>query len=211
MNRDNGIYSVAEDAYKKVSSLEPGSVFFPEDISINGTREALLRALQRMADDGLIVRLASGIYLYPKKHPLLGTLQPTLDEIASAIAMRDGARLIPDSALALNKLGLSTQVPMRHVYRTDGSPRIIKIGKGTIEFKKISPRLLKMKGPISSMAVVALRAIGQEAINDDVLKTLKKALASETQEHLLHDANLAPLWIGQVLKNIWIELQARFK
>lgn len=66
--------------------------------------------------------------------------------MAVGIAKRDKARLLPTGAYAQNALGLSTQVPLKIVYLTDGSPRMIKIGERTIQFKKTTPKNLALKG-----------------------------------------------------------------
>lgn len=61
---------------------------------------------------------------------------------------------MPTGAFALHKLELTTQVPTRLVYLTDGHPRKFQIGKATVEFKATTPgkvydyltRLLKAAG-----------------------------------------------------------------
>lgn len=62
-----------------------------------------------MEHQGLLNRLAFGIYLYPRQSELLGNLAPTIEEIAKAIADRDKARIVPTGVYAMNALGLSTQ------------------------------------------------------------------------------------------------------
>ena len=58
-------------------------------------------------------------------------LQPSTDEIANAIAGRDATRLQPSGAYAANLLGLSTQVPTKVVYFTDG-PYAYGKGRGRV-------------------------------------------------------------------------------
>ena len=58
---------------------------------------------------------------------------------------------LDSGSYSLNALGLSTQVPMKIVLLTDGSPRVIKVGKRTIKFKKTSPKNLLAKGKISKI------------------------------------------------------------
>ena len=64
-----------------------------------------------MYTDGMLVRLAHGIYYYPKedKEYGLGIIYPSVEDIAQAIAKRDKAKIVPMGAYALNRLGLSTQ------------------------------------------------------------------------------------------------------
>jgi len=53
----------------------------------------------------------------------LATGSPSPDDVASALAGRDGARLQASGAHAPNLLGLSDQVPVRLTFLTDGRSR----------------------------------------------------------------------------------------
>ena len=192
---------IVENKIAEVLKSHPkGSVLFVDDFLDYGNPESVKKALLRLKEKEILVRLAHGIYLYPKIDKELGVLFPSTEDIAKAIARRDKARIIPTGVYALNRLGLSTQVPMKIVYLTDGATRSIKIGKRTISFKRTSPRNLMTIGKISTLAIQALKEIGQENVDDEILKQLKVVLKKETQENILHDAKLAPAWINKILK-----------
>lgn len=183
----------------KLEILPKGSVLFVDDFLDYGNPESIKKALLRLKEKGLLVRLAHGIYLYPKSDKELGILFPSTEEIAKAIARRDKSRIVPTGVQALNKLGLSTQIPMKVVFLTDGTARSIKVGKRTITFKRTSPKNLLPKGEISSLAIQALKTIGQNKVDDDTLKKLQTILEKEMKENILHDAKLAPAWINKIL------------
>jgi hypothetical protein len=88
---------------------------------------------------------------------------------------------------------------MKVVFLTDGAARIVKVGKRTITFKKTSPKNLLPKGPISNLAIQALKTIGQNNVDEDTLKKLQTILEKEKKENILHDAKLAPAWINKIL------------
>lgn len=192
--------STEEQIFNKIKNYNRGKIFFPEDFLEFGSSEAVRQALVRIEDDGELVRLAHGIYLYPKKDPQLGTLKPGLDKIAGAIAKRDKAKIIPAGALALNKLGLSTQVPMNAVYLTDGSPRSIQIGNRKIKFKRTVPKNLKAKGEISSLVIQALKEIGNGNVTEQQKEKITELLKKEKSEYLKHDIKLAPVWIRKIME-----------
>lgn len=183
----------------KLEKLPKGSVLFVDDFLDYGSSESIKKALLRLKEKGLLVRLAHGIYLYPKTDKELGILFPSTEEIAKAIARRDKSRIVPTGVQALNKLGLSTQVSMKVVFLTDGAARSIKVGKRTITFKKTSPKNLLPKGEISSLAIQALKTIGQNKLDDDTLKKLQTILEKEMKENIRHDAKLAPAWINKII------------
>jgi len=185
---------------ERLQKMPKGRVLFVDDFLDLGSPDSIKKALYRLTNEkSLLVRLAHGIYLYPKTDKELGILYPSTEEIAKAIARRDKARIIPTGVYALNRLGLSTQVPMKIVYLTDGATRSIKIGKRTITFKKTSPKNLITTGNISTLVIQALKEIGQNNMDDEILKQLKGILKKETEENILHDAKLAPAWINKIL------------
>src|SRR3954454_22114897 len=69
-----------------------GAVLVPGDFLDLGSRQAVDVTLHRLAKKGTIRRLARGLYDYPKEHPVLGTLSPSADAIARALAGRGAAR-----------------------------------------------------------------------------------------------------------------------
>ena len=182
-----------------LKNLPRGSILFVDDFLDFGNSESIKKALFRLKEKELLIRLAHGIYLYPKKDKDLGVLYPSAEEIAIAIAKRDRARIIPTGVQALNKLGLSTQIPLKVVFLTDAAARSIKIGKRTITFKKTSPKNLMVKGEISGLVIQALKSIGQHKIENDMLTKLLTTLKNEKKEIILHDAKLAPAWINKIL------------
>jgi len=192
--------SVQNQVYNKITKHKRGMLFFPSDFSAAGSVLAVNTALSRLEKEQVIERIAQGIYLYPKKDPLFGSLYPSTEDIAAHIAKRDHARILPTGATALQKLGLSTQVPMNLVYLTDGAPRKIRIGKQSITFKPTTAKRLATKGPISSLVIQALQELGKAKVDEDIKERITQLLQKEKLKYLEHDAKLAPAWISAILK-----------
>jgi len=192
--------TIEKQILKKVRDYKRGKIFFPDHFYQFGSEDAVHKALSRLEEAEELERLGHGIYLYPKQDPQLGALKPGLDKIAEAIAKRDKAKIIPAGALALNKLGLSTQVPLNAVYLTDGSPRSIQIGNRKIKFKRTVPKNLKAKGEISSLVIQALKEIGKENVTEQQEKKITELLKKEKPKHIKHDIKLAPVWIREIME-----------
>jgi predicted transcriptional regulator of viral defense system len=184
---------------ESLKALTKGSILFVDDFLEFGNPESVKKALLRLKEKGILARLAHGIYLYPKKDDELGVLFPSTEEITTAIARRDKARIVPTGIQALNKLGLSTQVPMKVVYLTDGAARSIKVGKRSITFKKASPKNLLAKGEISSLVIQALKTIGQNKVDKNTIEKIQTILKNEEMENVAYDAKLSPAWISKIL------------
>lgn len=192
--------SVDDSVADKIEDARAGAILFVEDFLALGSDGAVHTALYRLVKAKKISRLARGIYAKPTYSKLLDqeTL-PSAEEVAIAIARRDKARLLPTGAYAQNALGLSTQVPLRIVYLTDGSPRTIKIGKRSIQFKKTTPKNLALKGEISKLVVQALKDIGKDKATQQELEKIQNLLLKENKQNLKHDIALAPQWVAEIM------------
>jgi hypothetical protein len=131
---------------------------------------------------------------------IIGKVPPSIDIIAKAIAKRDKARIIPTGVMALYKLGLSTQIPMKFIYLTDGSTRNIKIDERSILFKRTSPKNVATIGEISTLVIQALRVIGKDKVSQEEIEQIQSLLKQEKKAHLEHDIRLAPEWIKEIMK-----------
>lgn len=191
------MYSIHNQIEDKILSLKKGSILFITDFAEFGTSENVKKVLLRLEKKELLIRLAHGIYLYPRKDKVLGTLFPSTEDIAKAIAKRDKARIISTGSYALQQLGISTQIPMNIVYLTDGAPRKIQIGKRTITFKKTTPKNLTIKDRIMNNIVQGLKELGKGNVDNIAKSQIKKALKRVSFENIKEDSNTAPVWIKE--------------
>lgn len=184
----------------EIKKYRRGTLFFTENFISKSNAKTVNKTLERLATSKEIARVALGIYTRPKKSRLFGIVLPSAEEVVQAIAKRDKARIVPTGYLALNKLGLSTQVPMNLVYLTDGAARKIVLGKQTIVLKKVTPKNLSAKGTISSLVIQALKAIGKNNIHPDEENKIIALLQQESKEVLKHDMALAPEWARKIMR-----------
>jgi len=192
--------SIEKQILNRIAKAGRGMLFFTDNFITYGTQEAVRKAMERLVKAGELERVATGIYVRPKLDSIIGKITPGAEEIAKAIARRDRARIVPTGAYALNRLGLSTQVPMNIVYLTDGAPRKIKIGRRTITFKKATPKNVAAVGEISRLAIQALRTIGKDNVTQDEITQVQQLLKKEKRTKLEHDLRLAPAWIRKIMK-----------
>lgn len=192
-------------ALNKIRKAGRGTLFFVENFLTIGTAKAMAKALERLTKQGELVRVARGIYVRPEIDPVIGPITPGIEAIAEAIARRDKARIIPTGVYALNRLGLSTQVPLNVVYLTDGAARKVKIRKRTITFKRATPKNVAAIGEISGLAIQALKTIGKTKVTTDEIVKIQKLLTKEKITHLQHDIRLAPDWIRRIMQPVLTE------
>lgn len=179
-----------------------GWVFTPSNFFDLGSHFAVRKALERLTKQGTIRRLSPGLYDYPRRHPALGDLVPNYEQIGKAFAGQHKLRLQPSGAYAANLLGLTEQVPAKIVFLTDGPNRKLTIGNQRIIFKRTTPKNMAAAGRISGLAIQALRHLGKDNVDDDIIDRLKARLSDDDKQQLFKDISCAPAWIGAIFRKM---------
>lgn len=187
---------------QRIQSHEAGWVFTPADFVDLGSRDAVATALKRHKAAGTIRLLGRGLYDVPRQHELLGTLWPSIEQVAEAVARKDGLRLQPIGVYAANLLGLSEQVPAQAVYLTDGATRTVKVGPTQIVFKRTTPRQMAAAGRLSGLLIQGLRSMGVKHVMPKHIESLRSRIPAEERAKVLEDLALAPAWMHAHLKEI---------
>ena len=195
-------HSIDSKILSRVRANGRGWVFTPAHFDDLAGRATVSTVLKRHTDAGTFRNLARGLYDYPKLDPQLGLLQPSVDDIAQALAGRDEIRLQPSGAYAANRLGLSNQVPMKVVYLTDGRSRTVRVGKRQILLRNTTPRNMASAGKISGMIIQALKHLGKDRVDDSVVEQLDRRLDDMARKELLRDIRSAPAWIADIFRKL---------
>ena len=180
-----------------------GKVFVSKDFLHLGSRDAIDQALSRLARNKTVHRLARGLYWYPKTNRRLGIhLSPSPDQIAHALARRTGTKVAPSGAVAANRLGLSTQVPTRPVYLTNGRSREIQVGDQVFVMRHVPAKSFPDGNPMSTAVIQALKFLGPEAVDDSLINELRRRLNISQRKQFLSDARYASDWIAAVARKV---------
>jgi hypothetical protein len=180
-----------------------GYAFSSKDFLDLGKRNPVDKALSRLCTKGFIRRVSTGIYDFPQEDKELGgKLSPEVNQLALAIARKNGVRIQPSGALAANLLGLSTQVPAKIVYFTNGKSRTIEIGNRLLIFKRVEPRELRPGTEVGILVTQALRFLGKDRIDRNVITHLQGLLSDADYKKLLKDARYMEDWIWETIQLI---------
>lgn len=200
--------SIETKIFKRIKKCGRGNLLFASDFVRYGEQKSVSKALERMQNDGIILRISHGIYYYPKIDKVLGlgVLYPTLEDIAEGIAKRDKARIAPTGLYALNRLGFSTQIPMNVVYLTDGFNRKIKLYNGTsIQFKHAATKNFAFHSQLAMLLTFAYKELGKDGITPEIISHTKELLAKENRQVIEQDYKLMPAWVSSIIKLIYAE------
>jgi len=180
-----------------------GWAFSPNDFVGEFARKQVDNALSDLAKEGKIRRICRGMYDYPKYSELLGMeLSPDHNQVARAFARKFKWRILPSGDAALNLLGLSTQVPGKFIYLSDGPDRKYSILKYKLEFKKTALKEIGFKHRESGLIVQALKALGKENISPEVIEKIRQQIAPEKYSIIRKETKSVTGWVYDAIKEI---------
>jgi hypothetical protein len=180
-----------------------GWVFSQKDLADCGTAMAVNKSLLRLRQKGTIRLLFRGIYEYPRFSKLLGeTASPAPQKIAYAVARKFGWSIYPTGETALNLLGLSNQVPAKHIYFSDGPSKKYTWNKSEMIFKKRAIKETSVLSAQTALVVQALKALGKENVGDDVITFLKTKLSAKGKSTALREARYVTSWVYDIIKKV---------
>jgi hypothetical protein len=183
-----------------------GKVFTSKDFLDLASRESVDQALSRLVKAGTLDRLGRGLFYYPRVSSRLQMrLRPDPDEVAAALGRRTGTRVVPSGAVAANRLGLTTQVPAKPVYLTSGRSRTVRAGGMVFVIHHVPPKEFPLGSPTSALVFQALKHLGREAVDDQIISRLRHALTPKDRRALLRDARYATDWIAEVVRQVATE------
>ena len=168
-----------------------GQIFSVADFLDLGPRPTVDQALSPLARQGKINRVRRGLYELPRIGKLLNRpITQSPDALARAWARKNGLRIVPSGAYAANLLGLSTQVPAKITYYTNGRTKTIKLGQHTIKLLNRGPKTMEVQGKTSPLVFQALSYFGKEGVTKGMISRLRSLLTAKDKAEL--KANLSP-------------------
>ncbi len=197
----SGEYSIknGDTLRQRIEALPEDSVLFRTDFPEYHS-EFVGGTLAELTNEGILVKLAQGIYAKPRKSKF-GNVLPSVDKVVQAIAVRDNAQIIPSGITALNILGLSTQVQMNYTYLTTGSERIIKLTNQRVMLKRGVPKNFCYGTKLIALLVQALKALKQENVGQEEMQTIRGLISKEPdRKTLAKDVDMMPVWMKKIVK-----------
>lgn len=194
--------SIASKIVHRIRVKGRGWVFAPKDFVDFGTRASVDVTLMRLVKKGFIRRLGRGCYDFPKQHDTLGTLSPRTDDVAQVAAAKTGDTIFPSGAQAANMLGLSTQVPARPVYLTNGATRTHTIDGRRVRLKHARVPILNQMPDKINTILQALSYLGKRGIDDTIIHQCAGRIDSSDLPALMRAARHTPGWLSDALYRI---------
>lgn len=196
---------IYDEIKNRIEGIQEGEIFFTSDFSDIASLSTIRKCLGRQVEENKIRRIMDGVYERPRYSNVLKEYIPTDPEkVAYALARKYHWTISPCGDVALNKLGLSTQVPVVWSYISDGPYREFEFNNVKISFKHKANREISLMSDLAIMVVEAFKTLGKERIDDKTIETLRKRLSKEDKMKLLTDAKDVSSWILENIRKVCI-------
>ncbi|MDI9518753.1 MAG: DUF6088 family protein [Bacillota bacterium] len=187
---------------EEIMNENPGEIYSINDFYYLATKNTVKSVLYRLEKEGKISRLIDGLYTKPKYSEILKEYSyPSVDSLAEKIADKYDWNISATGDLALNYVGISTQIPNEYIYISDGPYRSYEYRNKRISFKHTSNRNITSYSRELSILIQAIKALGKDNISKSNLEILAD-FSKNIEEDLVKDTLKLPFWIQEVFREI---------
>lgn len=195
--------TINEQILERIKNMDDEAVFVSSDFTDIADINTVRQILSRQEQAGEIQRVIRGIYYCPQYSDLLGEYEaPSPHHAAMAIARKFGWTIAPSGNTALNQLGLSTQVPAKWSYISDGPYKRFEFGRVELEYRHRSNRDISGLSYKTALVIQAIRALGKENISSTEIEKISACLSEKEKEKLLTEEKQSTAWIYKYMKEI---------
>ncbi len=195
--------TILSEIKKEIQNAKIGTVFVPIDFALITDKKTASVSLSRLEKEKIVLKIMRGIYYKAEYNDFLDEyVAPQADAVAHALSRNYGWTIVPCGDTALNLLGLSTQIPAAWVYVSDGPYKEYTYNQTTIKFKRTTNKEISKLSYKTALVVQALKALGNDSINDSVIAKLKNTLTEEEKKTMLIEAKAVTSWIFEYIKMI---------
>lgn len=190
--------STAKTIRNRVLRVRRGEPFTNTRLLKLGSRASVDKTLSRLVEEGVIQRIARGIFVRPRNSRFIGSVMPDVAKVVKVMARDRGETIQVHGAEAARHFKLSTQVPATPAFYTSGPSRELKVGNLTVKLRHASHRKLHLAGKRPGLALAALWYLGKINVNANVVSTIREGLTGEEFETLKHTD--MPDWMAGALE-----------
>ena len=196
---------IYDEIKNRIADYPQGEVFFTSDFTDIATLTTIRKCLGRQVEAGSIRRIMDGIYDKPIFSEALNEYIPTNPEkVATALARKYHWTISPCGDVALNKLGLSTQVPVVWTYISDGPYRDFEWDNIRISFKHKTNREISWMSDVSVLVIEAIKTLGKEHIDEKTISILQKRFNPDEKAIIASETKGVSSWIYEIIRKVCV-------
>ena len=189
--------SLPKNILEAAKSLPEGGTVSPREFLHLGSRAAVDQAFCRLTQDGELLRVGRGLYTAPVSSTY-GKRAPTPEKVLNALEEQTGETFVPHGASEANRLGLTTQSPIRRVYLSSGPRRELTLGKNSVSVEHLPSASFFLNKGEAAAAARAIQWLGPAAA-PRALRALHRSLSPETWSALVKARRRFPAWMAEAV------------
>ena len=188
---------LAQHILSKAELLPEGGLFSPKEFLHMGSREAVDQTFTRLVKEKKLLRVGRGLYTLPLQGRF-GTRPPSPERLLAALAEKTGETVVTHGAAAANRLGLTTQVPVREVFLTSGRSRTLRLGSRVLEIKHAPPWQLLLGESSGGALLRALAWLGPEQA-EEAMPEAHKIIPADEWKAVAAVRSELPAWLAKTV------------
>ena len=168
--------STSEKVTRQLQRMKRGVPFSINQFYKLGAAASVQKALSRLVQEGVIERVAKGIYVRPKSLASMPSIKisASAEQIAKKWAQQNGYTLVRQGIESAYRLGLQTQAPVKTVFWSNGASRVFSVGNEIVEVRHVAESKLRWKSRPEGELLRSLTVTPANSVN---LSGLKKAIS----------------------------------
>lgn len=176
--------SISAKVTRRIQRMKRGVPFSITRFYELGSETAVQKALSRLNEEGVITRVAKGMYVRPKPLPSLPSIKVKTSAvtIARMWAKEHHYSLVSQGQEAAYRLGLQTQAPVKTIFWSDGPSRTFTVGNEVVEVRHITKQKLRWNGRPEGELLRGLSVTPPTAVALSTLRKAFKRLGLSNQE-----------------------------
>ncbi|MBS2010925.1 MAG: hypothetical protein JST01_27990 [Cyanobacteria bacterium SZAS TMP-1] len=180
---------------RHINCMLPGQIFTTREMLIYGPRSVVDHFLYRNVRDGLLVRLARGVFTRN-----IGVVRfPSPAEIAEIKARAFGKELRKHGADSGAQLGLVNAGNAHPTFYVDGSSSSFRYGSRTITLKRAARKRMRLADDRAGLFIRALWYCGRKNVNADLVEKLMGSWGHWTERKTIYSSKAwMPSWLGDL-------------
>lgn len=182
-----------------IGSLPEGALIRSRDLEHLANRTQASRELTGLAKMGRLMRVARGMYVAVTASRF-GPVPPPVDKVIQSLSQITGHAIVRHGAAAANALGLTTQVPVRQLFLTDGPAQKLYLGKQVIEVRRAPGWMLVLGDNLASDVIRALEWLGPDLAEQAIIKLAGRIGRDEWLAMLGVQSHL-PSWLATTIRH----------
>lgn len=190
--------TIMEKVRHALKSKKEGSIVSARSLERIASRGAIDQTLSRLARAGEIIRISRGMYVVPVRGKF-GSYPPSPEKVVRAYSKAKRKRIVPHGAVAANRLGLTTQQPIRQVYLTPGQPGRLELGTNPVEVRHAPEWQTILPNQPAGEAIRAMAYMGKERAKESAVK-IRRVLGPAEWAKIKRARSRLPEWVVKAVE-----------